>query len=322
MSAPLARRRHLEQLQPAQLHEQGRRGVPAHLPGLRYRRLSGGARRPMTARRVPDGGPYDYSAAAPMWNPLQSYRVGEETWSGLRPGQPRRRTLERQRRPARRAAPRPTPRPGTPRSWRSSRTARSTIRPSMTIRRPSTQKNDYTYVLPSAEPQLPHHRGAAPAPGRGQDHGPAVGRDPGPDQHHRKRVVGRVHPDLQRQRRAEALFGQAVRRVAGILFRPQLDLQLRGVPEAHQGPDHHAAGSPARISACPDPTALSVQHQPPDQWRLRQGEGHRGRPAALPGQRLRRAGAVHAQLGQELCRRTGAPARRHRAVGLFAGRLL
>lgn len=33
-----------------------------------------------TAR--PDGGVYDYSAAAPEWNPLQSYRVSEETWAG------------------------------------------------------------------------------------------------------------------------------------------------------------------------------------------------------------------------------------------------
>jgi TonB-dependent receptor len=30
----------------------------------------------------PGGGVYDYSKAAPVWNPLQSYRVGEETWSG------------------------------------------------------------------------------------------------------------------------------------------------------------------------------------------------------------------------------------------------
>ncbi|ESQ92634.1 TonB-dependent receptor [Asticcacaulis benevestitus] len=29
-----------------------------------------------------DGEPYDYAAAAPVWNPLQSYRVGEKTWSG------------------------------------------------------------------------------------------------------------------------------------------------------------------------------------------------------------------------------------------------
>jgi TonB-dependent receptor len=31
----------------------------------------------------PGGGVYDYSAAAPKWNPLSSYRVGEETWSGF-----------------------------------------------------------------------------------------------------------------------------------------------------------------------------------------------------------------------------------------------
>jgi len=31
----------------------------------------------------PGGGTYDYSKAAPVWNPLQSYRVGEETWSGF-----------------------------------------------------------------------------------------------------------------------------------------------------------------------------------------------------------------------------------------------
>lgn len=31
----------------------------------------------------PGGGVYDYSAAAPTWNPLQSYRVGEETWAGF-----------------------------------------------------------------------------------------------------------------------------------------------------------------------------------------------------------------------------------------------
>jgi TonB-dependent receptor len=30
----------------------------------------------------PGGGTYDYSKAAPAWNPLQSYRVGEETWAG------------------------------------------------------------------------------------------------------------------------------------------------------------------------------------------------------------------------------------------------
>ncbi|WP_421729586.1 TonB-dependent receptor [Brevundimonas sp.] len=29
----------------------------------------------------PGGGVYDYSAAAPTWNPLQSYRVSEETWA-------------------------------------------------------------------------------------------------------------------------------------------------------------------------------------------------------------------------------------------------
>jgi iron complex outermembrane receptor protein len=34
-----------------------------------------------TAR--PGGGVYDYSAAAPVWNPLQSYRVGEESWAGF-----------------------------------------------------------------------------------------------------------------------------------------------------------------------------------------------------------------------------------------------
>ena len=34
-----------------------------------------------TAR--PGGGVYDYAAAAPKWNPLSSYRVGEETWSGF-----------------------------------------------------------------------------------------------------------------------------------------------------------------------------------------------------------------------------------------------
>ena len=31
----------------------------------------------------PGGGVYDYSAAAPAWNPLQSYRVGEESWAGF-----------------------------------------------------------------------------------------------------------------------------------------------------------------------------------------------------------------------------------------------
>jgi TonB-dependent receptor len=31
----------------------------------------------------PGGGTYDYSKAAPAWNPLQSYRVGEETWAGF-----------------------------------------------------------------------------------------------------------------------------------------------------------------------------------------------------------------------------------------------
>ncbi|GGZ32994.1 TonB-dependent receptor [Asticcacaulis endophyticus] len=31
----------------------------------------------------PGGGTYDYAAAAPVWNPLQSYRVSEETWSGF-----------------------------------------------------------------------------------------------------------------------------------------------------------------------------------------------------------------------------------------------
>jgi TonB-dependent receptor len=31
----------------------------------------------------PGGGVYDYSAAAPTWNPLQSYRVGEESWAGF-----------------------------------------------------------------------------------------------------------------------------------------------------------------------------------------------------------------------------------------------
>ncbi|ESQ93268.1 TonB-denpendent receptor [Asticcacaulis sp. AC460] len=30
----------------------------------------------------PDGDPYEYAAAAPVWNPLQSYRVTEKTWSG------------------------------------------------------------------------------------------------------------------------------------------------------------------------------------------------------------------------------------------------
>lgn len=30
----------------------------------------------------PDGSPYDYSAAAPVWNPLQSYRVTEKTTAG------------------------------------------------------------------------------------------------------------------------------------------------------------------------------------------------------------------------------------------------
>ncbi|MBP2161605.1 MULTISPECIES: TonB-dependent receptor [Asticcacaulis] len=33
-----------------------------------------------TAR--PGGGTYDYAKAAPVWNPLQSYRVGEKTWAG------------------------------------------------------------------------------------------------------------------------------------------------------------------------------------------------------------------------------------------------
>lgn len=31
----------------------------------------------------PGGGTYNYAAAAPVWNPLQSYRVGEKTWSGF-----------------------------------------------------------------------------------------------------------------------------------------------------------------------------------------------------------------------------------------------
>ncbi len=31
----------------------------------------------------PDGEPYEYAAAAPAWNPLQSYRVGEKTWAGF-----------------------------------------------------------------------------------------------------------------------------------------------------------------------------------------------------------------------------------------------
>ncbi len=31
----------------------------------------------------PGGGVYDYAAAAPTWNPLQSYRVGEESWAGF-----------------------------------------------------------------------------------------------------------------------------------------------------------------------------------------------------------------------------------------------
>ena len=34
-----------------------------------------------TAR--PGGGVYDYSEAAPTWNPLQSYRVSEESWAGF-----------------------------------------------------------------------------------------------------------------------------------------------------------------------------------------------------------------------------------------------
>ena len=31
----------------------------------------------------PGGGVYNYADAAPVWNPLQSYRVSEETWSGF-----------------------------------------------------------------------------------------------------------------------------------------------------------------------------------------------------------------------------------------------
>ena len=31
----------------------------------------------------PGGGAYSYAAAAPVWNPLQSYRVSEETWAGF-----------------------------------------------------------------------------------------------------------------------------------------------------------------------------------------------------------------------------------------------
>lgn len=31
----------------------------------------------------PGGGVYDYAAAAPVWNPLQSYRVSEESWAGF-----------------------------------------------------------------------------------------------------------------------------------------------------------------------------------------------------------------------------------------------
>jgi len=31
----------------------------------------------------PGGGVYDYDAAAPTWNPLQSYRVAEKTWAGF-----------------------------------------------------------------------------------------------------------------------------------------------------------------------------------------------------------------------------------------------
>lgn len=34
-------------------------------------------------RARPGGGVYNYADAAPVWNPLQSYRVGEETWSGF-----------------------------------------------------------------------------------------------------------------------------------------------------------------------------------------------------------------------------------------------
>ncbi|RRN81121.1 TonB-dependent receptor [Pseudoxanthomonas sp. SGD-10] len=30
----------------------------------------------------PDGTPYDYAAAGPVWNPLESYRVTEKTWTG------------------------------------------------------------------------------------------------------------------------------------------------------------------------------------------------------------------------------------------------
>lgn len=45
--------------------------VPAYIEALKAYR---GTR--------PDGSPYDYANAGPVWNPLQSYRVSEKTWSG------------------------------------------------------------------------------------------------------------------------------------------------------------------------------------------------------------------------------------------------
>ena len=43
----------------------------------------------------PDGGTYDFSNAAPAWNPLESYRVTREDHELLRAGGSRRRALER-----------------------------------------------------------------------------------------------------------------------------------------------------------------------------------------------------------------------------------
>ena len=228
----------------------------------------------------PEGGTYDFSNAAPQWNPLESYRVSEETtafyiqadlggerWSadaGLR-------------------------------FVKTKTTAQAWDAPILSITEngpfnytaeyadptPIDQDGDYDFVLPSANFTWRFTDEAATAARCREDHGAAARRQACADQHHGQRELGRVHADFRRQRRSAAVFGQAIRRLAGVVLRGELDLQHRRVQQAHRKPDHHELGAgPGHRRA-----RIPVQHQPPDQRRLRQGARLRSRPAALLAER-------------------------------------
>ena len=247
-----------------------------------------------------DGSPYDFSMAAPAWNPLQSYRVSEETnafyvqadFSGERwNGDVGVRLVKTSTRAQ---------------AWDAeilSITENGAFNYTADYADPTPilQDSDYTFALPSANfiwrftdecnALGARPRMACPRVTRARKTPPKACR-------------GRVHPSQggnANSSRTCARQGTVPRGSSS----EQYIIKIAASPSASERspPAGNRAGNRRgrhRADEIQSHRADPVQRDAPDQRRLRQGAWPGVRVAALLGQRLRRARAVHPQLVQQL----------------------